>query len=1772
VISKDYTLGIDIGSTTVKIAILDPACSILFADYRRHHADIQGTLRGLVRDALAQHGDLTVHPVITGSGGLTLATHLQVPFVQEVVAVSTALEKIAPKTDVAIELGGEDAKIIYFENGSIEQRMNGICAGGTGSFIDQMASLLQTDAAGLDRYARDYRSLYTIAARCGVFAKSDIQPLINEGATKEDLAASIFQAVVNQTISGLACGKPIRGHVAFLGGPLHFLPELKAAFVRTLHLDAEHTIDLENSHLFAAMGSAMNAQEETHVLLSEMADRLSGQLHMEFEIGRMDPLFSTQEEYDAFCRRHEKACVKRGELADYHGKCFLGIDAGSTTTKLALVGEDGTLLYSFYSNNNGSPVRTAIRSMAEIHRLLPQDAQIVRSCSTGYGEALLKAAFLLDEGEVETIAHYYAAAFFDPEVDCILDIGGQDMKCIRIKNHAVDNVLLNEACSSGCGSFIETFAKSLDYSVQDFAKAALFAKHPIDLGTRCTVFMNSRVKQAQKEGADVADISAGLAYSVIKNALFKVIKVSDASQLGKNIVVQGGTFYNDAVLRSVETISGGQVTRPDIAGIMGAFGAALIARERYDGRQATSMLSFEEIENLQFETTMTNCGRCTNNCRLTINHFLRGGSGDASLTASELEETVPVTGEGAYEPSVKKSGAAAVADRAAKAFGDTFEGTSIGSAAGKALETVDKARGTVGDAAGRARGTVGDAAVRAKETAGRARETISGAAERAKETADRARATVGSAAEKARETADKARETADRAAKAIEKTAIGEAAGRARESVGEAADKARETVGGAAGRAAKAMEGTAIAEAAGRARETAERARETVGEAAGRARETADKARESVGEAADRARETADRARESVGEAAGRARETADKAREAAGGSVDRARGAAGRKTADRKVPEPAQERLFISGNRCERGLGKETSRNNMPNLYKYKLGRIFGYRPLPPEQAKRGTVGIPRVLNMYEDYPFWATFFTNLGFRVVLSPLSTHEIYEMGIESIPSESACYPAKIAHGHVMWLIKKGVDFIFYPSLFYERTEFASSDNHYNCPIVTSYPENIRNNVEEITDGKIRFRNPFMAFTSLKTITDAMTKEFGSEIPADEIRAACASGWEELERSRQDIRKKGEEVLQFMEENHVKGIVLAGRPYHIDPEINHGIPEMITSYGIAVLSEDSISHLSTPDRPITVLDQWMYHSRLYAAANYVRLRDDLEMIQLNSFGCGIDAVTTDQVNDILAGSDKIYTCLKIDEVNNLGSARIRVRSLIAAIRIRDEKHTKRQIRSTAIKKVPFTEKMRKNYTILCPQMSPIHFDLLEPAVRACGYNVVILPNDNRRAVDYGLKYVNNDACYPSLFVVGQIMEALDSGKYDLDRTAVLMTQTGGGCRASNYVGFIRRALTKAGMGQIPVISVNMSGLEENPGFKLDLRLITRAAYAVVFGDVMMRCIYRMRPYELKKGQVEAKHKKWVRICTDFLTKTNGLNLPKVQRLAVRMIRDFDSIPIREERRPRVGIVGEILVKYAPAANNYLVDLLEQEGAEATVPDLMGFMLYCFYNQVYKAEHLGTSKSTARKSTLGIHAIEAALGPIYRAYEKSVHFDAPASIYDLVKYAEPIVSIGNETGEGWFLTGEMVELIKDGVENIVCIQPFGCLPNHVVGKGVIKAIRREYPLANIAAIDYDPGASEVNQLNRIKLMLATAQKNLEKKKNGTGLPGDTEDALTEMTLSPDISSEEARIGCVPESPDQAEAVPSGKTAGRKPERPPGRKTPGRTIRSRIFNRFRR
>ena len=1414
-----YRAGIDIGSTTVKLVLLDEKGGIVFGKYIRHRAHTREALGELLQEALNQTGECELKVKITGSGSINLGKALGIDFVQEVVAVASALQFTAPQTDVAIELGGEDAKIIYFKGG-LEERMNGVCAGGTGSFIDQMAALLQTDATGLNEEAANYQEIYPIAARCGVFAKTDIQPLINEGATKADLAASIFQAVVNQTISGLACGKPIRGCVAFLGGPLHFLPELKKAFIRTLKLTPDMVVDPENSHLFAAMGAALEAEDAEAVSLTALIRKLESGIAMAFELNRVQPLFTSQEEYDAFVARHAKAVVPKAELESYSGDCFLGIDAGSTTTKLALIGSQGQLLYSFYANNQGSPIKTAMRAVEDLKKHLPDSAHIVRGCSTGYGEALLKSAFGLDEGEVETIAHCTAAAFFDPQVDCVLDIGGQDMKCIKLKNHNVDTIMLNEACSSGCGSFLENFANSLGLTAEQFAREALFAENPVDLGTRCTVFMNSNVKQAQKEGASVQDISAGLAYSVIKNALYKVIKLTDPASLGRHIVVQGGTFYNRAVLRAFERIAGVEVTCPDISGIMGAFGAALIARERYHGQEST-MLSLDEMLSLTYTSSTARCGGCSNHCMLTVNKFPGG--------------------------------------------------------------------------------------------------------------------------------------------------------------------------------------------------------------------------------------------------------------------------------------------RRHITGNRCEKGLGGGASKDKGPNLIAYKLKRIFDYEPLPEAEASRGIIGIPRVLNIYENYPFWATFFKELGFSVLLSPLSDRKMYARGMESIPSESECYPAKLSHGHVQWLIDKGIKTIFHPCVFYEHQETPGAQNHYNCPIVVSYPENLKNNVEEVSSGQVRYIRPFIAFTSEKTAADRLVRMCEEEwgIPEKEVRAAVHTAVQEQIRAKADIRAEGARVLEWVKANHRQGIVLAGRPYHIDPEINHGIPELIASYGLAVLSEDSLPLDFTPERPLRANDQWVYHSRLYSAAQFVGLHPELELIQLNSFGCGLDAVTTDQVSDILERCGKIYTCLKIDEVNNLGAVRIRIRSLLAAMRQREERSSLPSAKDVAYHRTEFTKDMfLKGYTILAPQMSPIHFDLLSPVFRKYGYNLVVLDNDNRAAIDTGLKYVNNDACFPSITVVGQVMDAVLSGKYNTDHLAIIMTQTGGCCRASNYVGFIRRALDKAGLSHIPVISLNANGMEKNPGFKLSLPLVMAAGKALVYGDLFMRCLYRVRPYELVPGSANELHRKLLSMCIDSLV--NQRSMHSYAKLCRTIVDEFDALPIHEElRKPRVGVVGEILVKYMPLANNHLVDLLEREGAEAVVPELMDFMCYCLYNSGYKHEFLGGTWVSAQVSRIAVGAIQRLRKPALDALKTSRRFEAPIHIRKVAELAKPFLSIGNQYGEGWFLTGEMAELLTHGTPNIVCIQPFACLPNHVVGKGVIKTLKNAYPQANIVAVDYDPGASEVNQLNRIKLMLSAAKKAMEPEKAKSGEP---------------------------------------------------------------------
>ena len=1649
-------MGLDIGSTTIKLVLLpehspaapagarpDPASvspvSPVFAEYRRHNADVRGELTRLLGEVARAYPGAVVRGAVTGSAGLSLATLMGLPFVQEVIAETETVRVCDPQADVVIELGGEDAKITYLHP-TPEQRMNGTCAGGTGAFIDQMAQLLHTDAAGLDDLASRYTTLYPIASRCGVFAKSDLQPLINQGAAGEDLAASVLQAVVTQTIAGLACGRPIRGHVMFLGGPLHFLPQLRAAFERTLADQVDSFTCPDNAQLYVAIGAALLSSGEP-TPISELSTRLATRKALSLGTSRMRPLFKDTAELEAFRERHARAHIERahwpvpekpseesgpepdvpddeldgiddegphaasasgtgGEFRD--GDCFLGIDAGSTTIKAVVLDGRGRIVWEHYAGNEGDPVTAAVEILRRIHREMPDGVRIVRSCVTGYGESLVKAALRIDEGVVETMAHYRAAAYLNPGVTSVIDIGGQDMKYLRIKGDAIDSISVNEACSAGCGSFLQTFARSMGLEIGEFAEAALHAERPVDLGSRCTVFMNSSVKQAQRESATVGEISAGLSYSVVRNALYKVIKLKDADQLGERVSVQGGTFLNDAVLRAFELLTGREVVRPDVAGLMGCFGAALSARATYDG-VPSGLMSLGELSRFSLTTETATCKLCQNHCQLTITTFNDG--------------------------------------------------------------------------------------------------------------------------------------------------------------------------------------------------------------------------------------------------------------------------------------------QRHISGNRCERGATQErrATKSDLPNLYDYKYKRAFSYRRLLEGAATRGDIGIPRVLGMYENYPLWFTVLTSLGFRVMISGRSNHELFESGMDTIPSENVCYPAKLAHGHIEALIAKGITTIWFPCVFYERELVQGVADHFNCPIVATYPEVIRNNVEAVRDGQqegpdgaeggtgpggsgVRMLSPFLNLADPATLAERLVEVFADwGVTLPEARRAVAAGFAEDAAFKADVRAEGRRALRWMEDNGRKGIVLAGRPYHIDPEINHGVPDVINTLGLAVLSEDSLlpepdaaaaeaagragkseetgdagkasrpgeaepgGRPARPARPkkpkktdwaaiarqagsspgtdeapdpgdgaehavatgalsravaalrrrvdelrpdpqapadwsdvtgvglptpkpvatqgvtgrLRVRDQWAYHSRLYQAAELVTTRDDLELVQLNSFGCGVDALTTDQVQEILESAGGVYTSLKIDEVSNLGAATIRLRSLAAASEARAAERaaqaeeadgsaddaveidttapaersaarTTERVAARAAEEAPdrgeaggavggrelpgatspvFTEAMRATHTILMPQMSPVHFRPLEPLMRRLGYQVELLESATRDDLEVGLRYVNNDACFPAIMVIGQLIGAFTDGSHDPDSCVVAISQTGGICRATNYAAMLRKGLREAGYPQVPVVAISLQGIESNPGFELTATMGLKMLQGIIIGDTLNTCLLRVRPYEVVEGATQELVDRWNRIIAEYFehkgrSATWGGRIG-YRRLLREMVREFNDLPRRDEpRRPRVGVVGEILVKFQPDANNHVIDVIEAEGCEAAVPGLLPFFLSGLVTAQWEAEAYGIGKESVAKKKAAVWFIEQLQAPARAALRAAGGtFDIEPSTVELARKASKVLSLGNQAGEGWLLTGEMIELIEHGVPNIVCCQPFACLPNHVVGKGMFREVRRRYPQANIVAIDYDPGASEVNQLNRIKLMISTA-----------------------------------------------------------------------------------
>lgn len=1410
---KNLILGIDVGSTTIKIVCMNVGKEIVYSIYERHFSDVRNKLKTILKEMLEdlknKFGEEICFKInITGSSGMGISKMLGFNFTQEVISCIKAIEIIIPETDVAIELGGEDAKITFLKNGT-EQRMNGSCAGGTGAFIDQMANLLNTDAEGLNKLAKKYDTIYPIASRCGVFAKTDIQPLINEGVRRENIAVSIFQAVVNQTITGLACGKKIEKKVALLGGPLHFLSELRKRFKETLKLSDEDIIYPKESQLFVAKGAAFVAFEESKKISIENFYKKIELLSKNeiTEESFLRPLFLDEKEKKKFIEKHKLERIEKKDIENYEGGAYLGIDAGSTTIKMILLSENFEVLYSFYSNNMGSPMEILLREMKELYKKMGEKIVIKGSCVTGYGEELIKSGFNIDYGIVETVAHYKGAKHFLPNVDFILDIGGQDMKCLKIKNGVITSVLLNEACSSGCGSFLENFANSLNISISEFSEIGLKSKMPCDLGTRCTVFMNSKVKQAQKEGSKVEDILAGLSYSVIKNTLYKVIKMKNNDELGEKIVVQGGTFLNDCVLRAFEIISEKEIVRPNIAGLMGAFGCAIVAKEESHQKNKikSEILTLKDIENFSYKTNLVRCGRCGNNCLLTIHLFNTGEK--------------------------------------------------------------------------------------------------------------------------------------------------------------------------------------------------------------------------------------------------------------------------------------------FVSGNRCENFLGEIKKKSNY-NMYEYKYNRLFNYNPLKISQAFRGEIGIPRVLNIYESYPFWFTFFSQLGFRVLISDESSKELYNKGINTISSDSICYPAKLVHGHIINLVEKGIKKIFYPCVVYERKENLGAENSFNCPVVISYSEVIKNNMDILKENEIDVINPFISMTNEKVLIRVLEKELSKyEISKSEIKKSVLIAWKELENYKKDLQNKAGEILDYIDKNSKTGIVLGGRPYHLDKEINHGIPEIISSFSIPILTEDVVANISDMKTKLRVVDQWAYHSRIYRAADFVGRHKNLELVEFNSFSCGIDAIIIDQVSEILEKYGKMQTVLKIDEISNMGSVKIRLRSLLAVIEEKKRQLMKKVRENIKVNKDKKKEKFKKKYTILAPQMSPLHFDYIKVAFEAGGYNLEIL-DESKEAINWGLKYVNNDACYPAILVIGELILALKSGKYDLDKTAVLISQTGGSCRATNYIGLLKKALKDSGFEKIPVLSLNNVGYEKKEEFKISLKLLNKILLGVLYGDLVMNLLYKTRPYERTKGSSNKLYEELKEVIKENIT--DG-NLYKFKKNVKEIINKFSEIEKTKENKIKVGVVGEILVKFSPCANNNLVNTLEEEGCEVKMFGLMNFINYCIFSDGFLEEKF-RGRMYSLKYKFLLFVLKKYNNLINKPLKESEFFEAEEDIEKTAKKTSRYISIGNQSGEGWFLTGEMLDLIGEGINNIVCIQPFGCLPNQITGRGMIKKLKEEYPKSNIVAIDYDPSYSEVNQINRIKLMISVGKRELK------------------------------------------------------------------------------
>lgn len=1436
------TLGIDLGSTTVKFALFSSEGELLAHDYRRHGSEVKETLLEVLEGLREAAGNKPVRVLFSGSGALGISGKLGAGFVQEVIADARYLKRRAPELDAAIELGGEDAKLLYLKGG-VELRMNEACAGGTGAFIDQMAALLDTDAPGLDQLASEAAASHPMASRCGVFAKTDLVAMLNSGVSRAEAARSVMDAVAEQTVSGLACGRPVEGEVAFLGGPLTFLGQLRAAFERRLGAVGTRFRTFSDAHCAVAIGAALEgldegaraSRERSWESLEALLADLKRLPKQESAGAKLPPLFSCEAEKEEFLERHGREKAQRAPLSKSSGDLFLGVDLGSTTVKGAVIDEEGRLVYSWYEENQGHPLERLYGAVRKLLAEMPPAARLRQACTTGYGADLGRAAIGAAFSEVETLAHARAAAAFEPEVSYVIDIGGQDMKCLEIKEGLIRSVKLNEACSSGCGSFLQTFAAQLSLTMSEFVAKALASTAPCDLGTRCTVFMNSRVRQAQREGASVEDIAAGLCRSIVRNALYKVLRIHDPEELGQRVVVQGGTFLNDAVLRAFELQIGRSVVRPDIAGLMGAFGAALLAKERTLEATPALELAAEKLDETRIIRRELLCRGCGNNCRLTMNRF--------------------PTGE------------------------------------------------------------------------------------------------------------------------------------------------------------------------------------------------------------------------------------------------------------------------KFFSGNRCEfaqKSAGKV--RKAAESFIDWKLARLFECAPLPAEIAPMGKIGIPRALNAYEHFPYWMQFFTALGFTVELSHPSDHALAGKASATVPSQSLCFPAKLLHGHVADLAEKGVKTIWAPCVPFEGRKDDRVPGRFACPVAGGYPEAMRLSLENALPG-VKILTPFVDIEYPESVVRAVCAAW-PELKASDVRHAAEAAHDRLEDYRRDLRMKGESIWRQHEASGEPLVVLAGRPYHLDPLVNHGIPQLIESMGAAVVTEDAVAHLAPDPKDLSVVNQWSFHRRLYRAAALVRESRSAELVQLMSFGCGIDAITSEEIGKLLAARGRMATTLKIDEGDTLGAARIRLKSLLAAVEDR-RRAGKDLARETLMDESPAEDASAKTTqteslaqrlagkTIYAPQMAPIHFPILTAALNACGWKVEILPEVREAAIEEGLRHVNNDACYPAIVVIGQLLDALKTRRIDPERSALLLAQTCGPCRATNYPSLLKWALKDLHLERIPVVTLGGGGLEGAESLGIGLMGLKRLMLGTLYGDLLQRLSFHVRAYEAVPGSAGKLLEEWTERATAAVAKGSARAFAADAKA---MTKAFLALPMRSEERPKVGIVGEILLKYHPQANLNLVEEIIEEGGEPVLGDMASFFLYCLYDSIYRAKEMGGEKTKALGAWLATRWFEHLRGELREALEGTPLAGVPTLAEDL-KRIDGVVSAGQEAGEGWLLTAEMMEFLDEGVPNVVCLQPFGCLPNHVTGKGVMRRLRETYPDANLCAIDFEAGTSKTNVMNRLKLFLAQAREQFKDGVCSTQMMQNEEEALGEV-----------------------------------------------------------